>query len=85
MRYFLVENKKIKINSDWQYEQPAYIKSIERLVDTMDQVENEKLKQKLIGQVIKCQELLAQDCEKIFTKMYLKGYGNAIYRIKKKK
>lgn len=85
MKYFLVENRKIKLNPEWQYEEPEYIKSVEKLMDRMDQIQNETLKQELIGNMIKCHTILINNCEKIFTKMYLKGYGNAVYRIKNKK
>lgn len=85
MKYFLVREEKISLNEKWKYEDTKYLESLQKFMDKIDQIHDEELQNEVVFQMLECERILTKTSEKMFTKMFLKGYRNAIYGIKKKK
>lgn len=48
----------------WKYENKQYLVELERFLDKVDNIENEKLKEDIIYQMHKCDDILTKICEK---------------------
>lgn len=84
MKYFLVGKEKVNINEKWKYENAKYLESLQKFMDKIDRIGDEELQNEVVFQMLECDRILTKTSEKMFTKMFLKGYRNAIYGIKKK-
>lgn len=57
------EIKKKVYSREWKEKNPEYIKSLEKFLDIVDNVDNEKLKLDIIYQMLKCDEILTRIAE----------------------
>lgn len=58
------EIKKKVYSREWKEKNLEYIKELEKFLDIVDNVENEKLKLDIIYQMLKCDEVLTKIAEK---------------------
>lgn len=64
-------------NKDWKEKNKNYLKELQNFFDKADNIENNNLKQKIIGQMLKCDDILTKIAESRFEEFYKLGYKNA--------
>ena len=70
--------KKDNVKSkDWKVKNKNYLKELQNFFDKADNIEDNNLKQKIIGQMLKCDEILTKIAENRFEEFYKLGYNNA--------
>ena len=74
----MIKNIKRNIdNKDWKEKNKRYLKELQNFFDKADNIEDSNLKQKIIGQMLKCDDILTKIAESRFEEFYKLGYKNA--------
>lgn len=74
----MIKNIKRNIdNRDWKEKNKIYLKELQNFFDKADNIEDNNLKQKIIGQMLKCDDILTKIAESRFEEFYKLGYKNA--------
>ena len=69
-------NKNID-NKDWKEKNKIYLKELQNFFDKADNIEDNNLRKKIIGQMLKCDDILTKSAESRFEEFYRMGYKNA--------
>lgn len=69
-------NKNID-NKDWKEKNKIYLKELQNFFDKADNIEDNNLRKKIIGQMLKCDDILTKIAESRFEEFYRMGYKNA--------
>ena len=69
--------KKIKDNKEWKEKNKVYLKELQNFFDKADNIEDKNLKQLIIGQMLRCDDVLTKIAENRFQEFYQLGYKNA--------
>ena len=64
-------------NKDWKEKNKNYLKELQNFFDKADNIEDNNLKQKIIGQMLKCDDILTKIAESRFEEFYKLGYKDA--------
>lgn len=64
-------------NKDWKEKNKNYLKELQNFFDKADNIEDNNLKQKIIGQMLKCDDILTKIAESRFEEFYKLGCKNA--------
>ena len=56
-------------NNNWKNKNKQYLFEIQKLMDIIDNVENESLKREIIGQVLRCDKYLTDLAEKVMSEL----------------
>ena len=64
-------------NKDWKEKNKNNLKELQNFFDKADNIEDNNLKQKIIGQMLKCDDILTKIAESRFEEFYKLGYKNA--------
>lgn len=73
----MFNRKKINSNKNWKEKDKNYLKELQNFFDKADNIEDQALKQKIIGQMLKCDDILTRLAESRFRKFYKLGYNAA--------
>lgn len=69
--------EQMKQNKDWKEKNKKYLKELQTFFDKADNIEDEELRNKIIGQMLRCDEVLTEIAERRFEKFFKLGYKNA--------
>ena len=69
-------NKNID-NKDWKEKNKIYLKELQNFFDKAYNIEDNNLRKKIIGQMLKCDDILTKIAESRFEEFYRMGYKNA--------
>ena len=61
------------MNHEWKNKDKKYIVELQKLMDMLDNIEDEDLKYRLVIQFLKCDEILTLKAEKMFDEYYENG------------
>ena len=64
-------------NKDWKEKNKRYLKELQMYIEKVDNIKDNSLKQKIIGQMLLCDKVLTEIAESKFEEYYKKGYKNA--------
>ena len=64
-------------NKDWIEKNKKYLKELQNFFDKADNIEDNNLRKKIIGQMLKCDDILTKIAESRFEEFYRMGYKNA--------
>ena len=67
----------LKDYKDWKEKNKKYLRELQSFFDKADNIEDEKLRNKIIGQMLRCDDILTQIAENRFQEFYKLGYRNA--------
>lgn len=67
--------KDIWEKEEWKTKNEKYLKELQNFFDKADNIEDEKLKKMIIGQMLKCDETLTTISKNMFETCYLEGYN----------
>lgn len=61
---------------EWKEKNKEYLKELQSFLDKADNIVDERLKQKVIGQMLKCDDILTKIAEEEFNHFYEMGYNH---------
>lgn len=64
---------KLEKDRFWKEKNKSYLKELQNFLDKADNIEDESLKKKIIGQMLRCDETLTKIAEEEFDKFYKIG------------
>lgn len=64
-------------NKEWKEKNKKYLKELQNFFDKADNIEDKDLKQLIIGQMLRCDDVLTKIAENRFQEFYQLGYKNA--------
>lgn len=64
-------------NKEWKEKNKIYLKELQNFFDKADNIEDNELKQLIIGQMLRCDNVLTKIAESRFQEFYKLGYKNA--------
>ena len=67
----------MKKNRSWKEENKKYLKELQNFFDKADNIADEDLRNKIVGQMLRCDEALTRIAENRFEEFFKKGYKNA--------
>ena len=67
----------IEQSQQWKEKNKEYLKELQNFFDKADNILDIELKRKIIGQMLKCDEVLTKIAESRFEEYYKLGYKNA--------
>ena len=67
----------LKENKDWKEKNKKYLKELQNFFDKADNISDKKLRNIIVGQMLKCDDILTQIAENRFQEIYKMGYRNA--------
>lgn len=67
----------IDANKEWKENNQEYLKELQNFLDKAENILDTELKRKIIGQMLKCDEVLTKIAESRFEECYKLGYKNA--------
>ena len=70
-------NEIVRENKDWKEKNKKYLKELQNFFDKADNISDENLRNKVIGQMLKCDDILTKIAENRFQEFYKLGYKNA--------
>ena len=75
----MLKNKdnNLLINRDWKEKNKLYLREVQIFLDKSDNIKDESLKRKIIGQMLRCDKILTEIAEKNFKKYYKLGLKNS--------
>ena len=73
----MLKKYKIENNRNWKEKNKNYLKELQNFFDKADNIEDQNLRQNIISQMLKCDNILTQIAESRFKKFYELGYNNA--------
>ena len=66
---------KIQNDLDWKEKNEDYLNQLQKFLDSTDSIEKEDLKNKIIAQMLKCDNILTEAAQKEIQKYKLKLYN----------
>lgn len=71
--------KKIKelTNKEWKEKDKEYLRELQNFLDNASNIADENLRKKVIGQMLRCDNILTRMAENRFREIYQLGYNNA--------
>ena len=69
--------KKFEKNRSWKEKNKNYLKELQSFLDKAENIKDEKLKKVVIGQMLRCDDILTKIAEERFKDFYKIGYRNA--------
>ena len=69
--------KEIQLDRCWKEKNKEYLRELQNFLDKADNIDDESLKQKVIAQMLKCDDKLTKLAEIEFKKIYKLGYMDA--------
>ena len=66
----IINNINMKIQEDWKKESKKYLTEMQKLLDKLENIENEELRKEIIIQILKCDQELTKLAEKKFKEYY---------------
>ena len=72
----MFNRKKINSNKNWKEKDKNYLKELQNFFDKADNIEDKNLKQLIIGQMLRCDDVLTKIAENRFKEFYKLGYKN---------
>lgn len=66
------------MNREWKNKNEEYLFELQKMLDLIDNVEDEDLKRRIIHQCLKCDNLLTELSEDLFYLYYIKGKKEAL-------
>ena len=70
-----MRTKKIQNNLDWKEKNKKYLNQLQKFLDATDSIEKEDIKNNVIAQMLKCDNILTQAALKEIQKYKLKMYN----------
>ena len=67
----------IESSKEWKENNKEYLRELQNFFDKAENILDIELKQKIIGQMLKCDEILTKIAENRFEECYKLGYKNA--------
>ncbi len=67
----------MKKNRSWKEENKKYLKELQNFFDKADNIADENLRNKIVGQMLRCDEILTRIAENRFEEFFKMGYKNA--------
>ena len=67
----------IKNNKDWKEKNKKYLQELQNFFDKADNITDKELRNKIIGQMLRCDAILTKIAENRFQDFYKMGYENA--------
>ena len=67
----------MKENRSWKEENKKYLKELQNFFDKADNIADEDLRNKIVGQMLRCDEILTRIAENRFEEFFKMGYKNA--------
>ena len=67
----------MKKNRSWKEENKKYLKELQNFFDKADNIADEDLRNKIVGQMLRCDEILTRIAENRFEEFFKLGYKNA--------
>lgn len=67
---------KIENNRNWKEKDKNYLRELQNFFDKADNIEDKNLRQIIIGQMLRCDNVLTELAENRFKKYYKLGYSN---------
>lgn len=67
----------IKENKEWKEKNKEYLKELQSFLDKADNILDDELKRRIIGQMLKCDAVLTKIAENRFKEYYKLGYKRA--------
>lgn len=64
-------------NREWKEKNKKYLRELQKFFDKADNITDDSLKQKIIGQMLRCDDILTKAAEEEFMYFYKIGYNNA--------
>ncbi len=61
------------MNREWKNKNEEYLRELQKMLDIIDNVEDEDLKDRIIKQCLKCDNILTEISEDLFYLYYIKG------------
>lgn len=68
---------KLITNRYWKEKNKEYLYELQNFLDKADNIEDEILKKKIIGQMLRCDDILTKLAEKEFINFYKNGLKNS--------
>ena len=69
----IINNINMKIQEDWKKESKKYLTEMQKLLDKLENIDNEELRKEIIIQILKCDQELTKLAEKKFKEYYNQG------------
>lgn len=69
----IINNINMKIQEDWKKESKKYLTEMQKLLDKLENIENEELRKEIVIQILKCDQELTKLAEKKFKEYYNQG------------
>ena len=69
------------MNREWKNKNVEYLRELQKMLDIIDNVEDEDLKDRIIKQCLKCDNILTEISEDLFYLYYIKGKEEVKRRI----
>ena len=69
----IINNINMKIQEDWKKESKKYLTEMQKLLDKLENIENEELRKEIIIQILKCDQELTKLAKKKFKEYYNQG------------
>ena len=67
----------LKQDRYWKEKNNEYLKELQSFFDKADNIKDESLKKKIIGQMLRCDDILTKLAEEEFIKFYKSGLKNS--------
>lgn len=64
-------------NKDWKERNKKYLKELQNFFDKADNITDEDLRNKIVGQMLRCDEVLTKIAENRFEEFFKLGYKSA--------
>lgn len=77
MGIFAIQKKffiKNLIGENWKQSDEKYIRALEKFLDRASNIKDEELRESVINNMLVCDQILTQNCETQFVKLYKKAY-----------
>ena len=69
----IINNINMKIQEDWKKESKKYLTEMQKLLDKLENIENEELRKEIIIQILKCDQELTKLAEKNLKNIIIRG------------
>ena len=76
--FFQRKKNSISIREDWKKQEKKYLQELQKFLDRTDNIENEAIRQDIVFQMLKCDDILTKLAEKNFQKYYEEGYKKGL-------
>lgn len=77
-RFFEKQEEKTKVEiCKWKSENKEYLEELQRFLDKAENIKDDELKHSIIGQMLRCDQVLTCLSERLFKEYYQKGYEKA--------